>query len=170
MRYGAIALAIAWLGTGQCGSRPSDGEAALQTSPLESTSVAIQEIITQAVSGLSTRRRMVIREPAGWAELWGEAMANRTPAPEAPTVDFDRFMVIVVSMGSRRTGGYAISVDGIDRQRDRLVVTVLEVEPGPGCVTTQAFTSPWTAVRIPATEGPVTFVERQETAQCRRAD
>lgn len=170
MRYGALVVAIAWLGTNPCGGRPSDRETPPQTGPQDATTLAIQGITMQAVSGLTTRRRMVIREPSDWAELWDEAMANRTPAPEVPAVDFDRFMVIVASMGSRPTGGYAISIEGATRQRDRMVVTVLEVEPGPGCVTTQAFTSPWTAVRIPASEGPVAFVDRHETAECRRDD
>lgn len=170
MRYAMIALTVAWLGTMSCGGRPVSGEGEPQLGPQESTAPAMEEIITQAVSGITTRRRMVIRQPSGWAALWDEAMAGRIPAPETPALDFDRFMVVVAAMGSRPTGGYAISIDDITLEGDRLVVSVLEVEPGPGCMTTQAFTAPWTAVRIPAADSPVTFQERHETAECRRTD
>jgi hypothetical protein len=71
-----------------------------------------------------------------------------------PEIDFTRHGVLMVEMGSRRTGGY-----GFDSKKLTLGVSghtatlELEVrEPAPGAPVTQALTAPWAMIQIPLGE------------------
>jgi hypothetical protein len=168
MRPKAITVVLVFFGGSDCARRSSIEEELPQTVQEEGMEITIQPIVTEAVSGVTTRRRLVIREDEEWVAFWGEVVSRRTPRPEAPSLDFDRHMVIAASMGTRPTGGYSISIDDVSRRQGRLVVTVSEMCPGPGCVTIQALTSPVIAVRIPRSDDPVTFIERNESYDCGR--
>jgi hypothetical protein len=159
-------MALMCVALGDCTRQPSNEPS--MAVPLEERVMAdtIRPIITEVVSGVSTRRRLVIRDADHWREFWSEVMARQQPRPDAPTVDFDRNMVIAAAMGRRQTGGYAISIEDVSRGHGRLTVTVLESSPGPDCSTIQAYTAPVVAVRVRRSDEPVTFVERRETYSC----
>ena len=60
---------------------------------------------------------------------------------------------VAVFQGSQRTGGYAIHVDRIERDGDRLIVHATFTDPPPGGVVTQVLTSPADVVSISASDG-----------------
>jgi hypothetical protein len=57
-------------------------------------------------------------------------------------------LYIAVFAGSKRTGGYAVQVERIERQGDRLQVQARFTEPAPGAITIQVLTSPAQVVSI----------------------
>lgn len=118
------------------------------------------------MSGIQDRRRLVIDEPEEWADFWAELNAHIAPTPDAPAVDFDSYVVIAATMGLQPTGGYAIEIKEVSRTGDDLRVVVVETSPGVGCITTQAFTAPATAVTVERPAGDVEFVEEAETRDC----
>lgn len=73
----------------------------------------------------------------------------------APPADlsFNSSWLIHYSMGSRNTGGYDANITSVERQgpagNKQLVVSTEDVEPGPNCFVTMAFTNPQVTVRIP---------------------
>ncbi|MGD2215554.1 MAG: protease complex subunit PrcB family protein, partial [Gemmatimonadales bacterium] len=103
--------------------------------------MTIEPILTEATSGISSRRRSVIRTADEWNVFWDELTQNRDPKPEAPALDFSRHMVIAAGMGGRPTGGYAITIEEVKRSGGRVLVVVRETSPGRRCLTTQAFTA-----------------------------
>ena len=74
--------------------------------------------------------------------LW-KKLTNHAQAPI-----FDG-VVIVVTAGSKPTGGYGLEVAGIEETEDRVVVTVRRVAPPPGTLVTQALTQPWLVFVLP---------------------
>jgi len=90
------------------------------------------------------------------------------PRPEVPFIDFGNEAVIVVSMGTRSTGGYSIDVERVSESESdgTLYVEVVEVSPGRGCAVTQAVSAPVHAVRVPLRDGDVQFIERASTRSC----
>lgn len=126
----------------------------------------IEAVAEAARSGIQDRRREVVRSESEWRQLWSELAAGRIPPPEPPAIDFERRMVIVAAMGRRSTGGYAIRIESVRAAADSLYVTVVEVSPGAGCLTTQALTAPVTAVSLERHAGHPVYVERQETRDC----
>jgi hypothetical protein len=66
-------------------------------------------------------------------------------------------MVIAVFIGERPTGGYGIEIESIDAYADRITVNIVETEPGPDELTTQALTYPYHIVTTEKTEMEVRF-------------
>lgn len=84
-----------------------------------------------------------------------------TPKP----VDFSRYQVLVSSIGAQPTGGYTINVEALEELDDRVIATIIQVNPGPGCITTQAVTYPFEITLIESLK-PVEIFERQRTDDC----
>jgi hypothetical protein len=59
-----------------------------------------------------------------------------------------------------------IDVTDVVRADALLTITVTETAPGRSCMTTQAFTTPAVAVRIPRFDGQVRFAETTRTREC----
>jgi len=106
-------------------------------------------------SQIESARNVTVRSSAEWAALWKEHAAG-TPAPK---VDFNRDMVVGVFLGTRPTGGYAVTITTVETQDADLVVTYQEAQPKPGEMLTQALTSPVHLVRVPQHKGSVRFVK-----------
>lgn len=134
--------------------------------PDDARPVETETVLTEQNSGIEGSRRVAIRDEADWERFWSEVHDGRMPSPRAPEIDFGSDMVLAATMGRRSTGGYSIAIEPVLETGDRLYAVVRETSPGEGCMVTQALTAPATAVRVPRTEGEVTFVEREETRDC----
>jgi len=127
---------------------------------------AFEAVVTTFHSGISEKRREIVRDQAGWTRLWAEIHAGQTPAEPAPAVDFSQHMLIVAALGTRPTGGFAVKVRGVATRGGRLEVAVLESCPPPGAMVTTALTQPVEVVRVPKLPQQPTFKEERETS-CR---
>jgi hypothetical protein len=116
-------------------------------------------------SRLEASARVVIRSPTEWTR-YQELLGGAPDGAPVPAVDFERDMVILVAMGQRPTGGYQIEVSQVVRADTLLTATVTETAPGRSCMTTQAFTAPAVAVRVPRFAGQVRFREIRRTRDC----
>ena len=147
---------------------------AAPTEPVLSDAVALQmkamsaEVTRYLYTGIDDRRRLYIKDEETWKALWNEVTAHVGPRPEVPVIDFGNEAVVVVSMGTRSTGGFSINVESVSESESdgALYVEVLEVSPGRGCVVIQSVTAPVHAVRVPLRNGNVQFIERASTRDC----
>jgi hypothetical protein len=90
----------------------------------------------------------LVRTEAELRSLWNQLHGSQLTIPPLPSVDLARETVLVVMMGQRPTGGYAVDVRGVSLEGTDLFVDVRLTEPSTGAVTTSALTSPWTVVRV----------------------
>ncbi|NNF29713.1 MAG: protease complex subunit PrcB family protein [Gemmatimonadetes bacterium] len=125
----------------------------------------IQEATTQ-VSSIQERERGIISTQVEWEAYWVRFAGSVQPMPPAPTVDFNAERVVTAAMGGRPTGGYGISVPEVRGDPDAIYVVIMETSPGPSCIVTQATTAPALAVRVPADNRPVVFVEETQVLDC----
>lgn len=93
--------------------------------------------------GTTTAGTRVLRTTDEWNAFWQQAGREQPTMP-----DFTRHMVVVISLGEKRTGGFAAEAIGVREENGRVVVQYRESSPQPGMMVTQALTSPWTAVLI----------------------
>jgi hypothetical protein len=130
------------------------------------------------ISGISDRRRMVIRDRETWRDVWKqihsgavsfsipgpgrEPVLNLSPLPE---IDFSGNMVLVVTMGSQPNGGYWIVVDGVYEHGNELEVVVRNVSPR-NCFTAQIVTQAADIVQLPKREGSVVFRDVNSVTDC----
>jgi hypothetical protein len=117
-------------------------------------------------TGLDRPSELIVRDPESWPVAWNRIHSVRRPAPPLPEVDFSTDIVIIVSLGLRRSGGYGIQIDGAFRDETGTLVTIVETEPGPGCLVTTEISSPVEIAVFPATAEPISFKRRVEIRDC----
>jgi hypothetical protein len=82
-------------------------------------------------------------------------------------VDFDRFMLLVVSTGPKGSSGYAVSISSIFREEARgIVVSVLDVGPGNQCAVMSIVSYPEVFALIPKTEESIRFQIAEAKTDC----
>jgi hypothetical protein len=126
-------------------------------------SLPIRRIGQYSNSGIVTPERLVIRDDSSYARFWA-----RLGAGTRPSVDFTRDVVIAAAAGQRQTGGHSIAVDQVVRSGDGLAVEVVEVAPGPDCMSAQVVTQPVDVVVVAAADAKTwSFTDRTLAAGCR---
>ncbi|MFN0181336.1 MAG: protease complex subunit PrcB family protein [Gemmatimonadales bacterium] len=133
--------------------------------PVKAEPIAEVESIL-SYSGIEEATRMMITKQGEWIAAWEQLFRHTQPAPPVPSVDFAQSAIVVAAMGTRPSGGHAITFEGAYRDDRRLYLVFLERTPGPTCMTTAAITAPVAVVRIARTDLPVAYVEKKETTAC----
>ncbi len=105
-------------------------------------------------SGITTARRLVIRDDEQWRALWAEHAGPGAPPPD---VDFRTRMIAAVFAGDRPTPGYGVEIVAARRQEEALGIVVSESRPAPGTIAAQVIVTPFHIVALPRFEGPVSF-------------
>ncbi|UCC71027.1 MAG: protease complex subunit PrcB family protein [Gemmatimonadota bacterium] len=168
MRYSTLLTLLIVAGLAACNGQSTalTEQAELQI-PGDAVSITVDPVVSTQYSGVREARRLVIRDAEAWIAFWDEVTAVVTPRPEPPAVDFEQEMVIAAAMGQRATGGYTISIPEVYQQEGSVYAVVKEVAPAANCIVTQALSAPVVAVSMPRSEDAVSFVEREETVECR---
>lgn len=115
--------------------------------------------------GIQDSLRLVIHDPQTFEETWNRATSTQMSPPPAPTIDFSRWMVVVVGGGRRNTDD-EIRVDSAAfRERTTVQgakeqVLMITVLMRTGCGGFDASGYPLEIVRLPTFDGPVEFTER----------
>lgn len=115
-------------------------------------------------SGLEDRARLVVRDEQTWTQVWSRIVANHSPRPATPRVDFSTKMVLVAAAGTKRSGGHDIEITGFDAAASS--ASVLNVVPGNTCMTTAALTTPVDIVLVPRVAREVAWEERELAREC----
>jgi hypothetical protein len=105
------------------------------------------------------QQQLVIRSEEELVKAAGEkdAAATLARAFKVDGIDFKKQMVVVVTGGVQRTGGYSVEVTGIDLKDKTLTVHWKLNTPKPGSFVTQALTHPAQAVLVERSEAEVKF-------------
>lgn len=106
-------------------------------------------------SAVTTPQTVVVRDVAAWAELWARHKSIFEPALPVPQVDFGRYMVIGVFIGSRPNGCYGTTVTNVQRSGRKIELTRIDREPTYGAVCTQALTAPSHLIMVERSDLPV---------------
>ncbi|CAN5457257.1 hypothetical protein BH10BAC5_BH10BAC5_10110 [soil metagenome] len=131
-------------------------------------SIKFVEISKGPASGIDDNKQVVIRSETEFNAKFKEVNSIFFPEPEAPAIDFSKYIVIAVFQGTKNNGGYSIKIEKIRYEEDGNVkVTVIETSPGRNCVTTDAITHPYYIVKIPKTDEKIVFIVKQEVFDCK---
>ena len=140
---------LAWFGHGT----PADAEG-----PAGFTTIAQGDL-----SGMTSDRQHAIRDGEAWKTFW---RAHAGPSEPPPPVDFQSNIVIVIHLGTRPTGGYAVRITRIDQESGVLTVHYDEQKPGPGCLVSQMLTQPHQIVTMSKTQADPVFVKHERIEDC----
>lgn len=125
--------------------------------------VTFRTVAQGAFSGIREVKRQVIRDAATWEKFWQEHAGKTIPLPPLPEIHFQQEMVIVTTLGTKRSGGYRIEIREAVWQGKELKVTVQTSAPKPGGMTISALTAPYHFIALPRTEATVVFHEVKES-------
>jgi len=123
--------------------------------------LSLRSLAKGGLSGIKEAKKEVIKDRAAWEKLWAEHGKTTRNATPAPAVDFSKEMVIVATMGTKRTGGYTVEIVSAQAAGKKLRVFVKQTSPAPGAMTIQALTAPFHFVAVPKSDLEVEFVEPQ---------
>ena len=80
--------------------------------------------------------------------------------PAMPNIDFQKEGVAIIFLGTRPTGGYSVSVEGIAESADAVTVLWHEQSPSADGAVPKTVTRPWALQTFPHTNKPVVFIKR----------
>lgn len=114
-----------------------------------------------------------VTEKGGWLfsdeesfAPWRERMLRDMSSDSSLSqIDFDTHQVLLVSMGTQSSGGYAIKSKRVYFSKQRLHLDVEEVQPGAGCMSSMALTAPFQVLRIDRTTAETLEVHRTTSQQ-----
>ncbi len=104
-----------------------------------------------AFCGVTEPRTVVIDSTNAWNKLWGQVNANRLSPAAPPHLDFSQQVVVGVFLGTKTTGGWAVSITDVRLSDGALLVVAHLTSPASGMVVAQVLTQPYSIVVIPRT-------------------
>ena len=90
---------------------------------------------------------VVCADQGAWQRAWKQV------GKDAPPLDFEKFVGVMVFVGEKPTGGWTVVFDEPAAKGDDVVVRYRV--PKPGGFTTQAFAQPWKARAVRRPKGRV---------------
>jgi hypothetical protein len=119
----------------------------------------------QNAADMPTRKNYVVGSDTYLKWLWTTAYG--ADAPDMPGINFDEEYVIGVFAGEQSSGGHGIRVISVTDADTVRMVKIEVTRPGAGCVVTDAITSPYQLIRLPASSLPLEkeYVERVEDCE-----
>jgi hypothetical protein len=114
--------------------------------------VAFTTVARGADSQITQPREVVVRSADEWRALWSDHSAER-----APVIEFSRFTVAGVFLGTRPTAGYGVEIVRVRNEGTLTTVEYRETRPSPDVLAAQALTTPFQLVRIPRATGTIEF-------------
>lgn len=105
----------------------------------------LYEVLYQdAYAGASIQFYEIVTESKEYKMLLNDdKLKKKITANDITTSNF-----LILNLGERNSGGYAIAVDSIEETSESIIVTVKEVTPKPGEPVTLAMTYPMCIVKI----------------------
>jgi len=118
---------------------------------------AIRSLKKGTFSGIREVKQEVVKSADAWEKLWKQHSTGSSD--KIPAVDFSKEMVVVATLGTKRTGGYTIEIEGVEAKGKTLNISVKKTSPPPDAMTIQALTAPFHFVAVPKSDLKPEFLE-----------
>jgi hypothetical protein len=89
-----------------------------------------------------------VRDQTAWEAFWAEHKSHTSEPGTPPAVDFTQETVVVVFVGQKPSGGYAVEVVNVTWNYNEVFVHPVATQPGPECATASVVTQPFQIVAI----------------------
>ena len=119
----------------------------------------IRSLKKGAFSGIREAKQEVVKSADAWQKIWKQHATAGGESDKIPAVDFSKEMVVLATMGTKRTGGYIIEIVGVEAQDKALKISLKKSSPPPDAMTIQALTAPFHFVAVPKSNLKPEFVE-----------
>ena len=117
-------------------------------------------IIQDEIGGPKKPEILVIKEPKALKEFYIGINKTRRPGYALPKVDFKSDAIIILCVGAKPTGGYAMEIDRIENNEEKLSVFITEIIPDATNLT-KISTEPFSIYKIKHKSKPIVFVKNK---------
>jgi hypothetical protein len=124
----------------------------------------IRSLKKGAFSGIHEAKQEVVKSADAWEKLWKQHVTSMSASDKIPAVDFSKEMVVVATMGTKRSGGYSIEIVDVVASGETLKISVKKTSPPPDAMSIQALTAPFHFVAVPKSKLKPEFVEMNPVA------
>jgi len=132
---------------------------------LERQDVEFEVVNYGSISGYSDETHFVARTEVEWIEVWKEHTKPYRSEIPRPEIDFSEKMMLCVFMGTCSTTGYAISVERVWIEGEKMHAKIIKSSPPKDAVVGQALTNQYTFISLEKTDLEVTFhITREDTS------
>jgi hypothetical protein len=133
----------------------------ISAAPVNPQPFKLRPIEKGAFSAVEQPTKAIIKDEDSWGKFWKQHTTNATK----PKIDFSKEMVVVITMGRQRSGGFSIEIADVREIDGRLRVSFKQKTPPPGSFSIQTLTSPFHIVAVPRSSQKPEFVELKTAAE-----
>lgn len=117
--------------------------------------VPFQRVYSGPLGVSHEAKNAVVRSEEEWRALWSAGGPGMVAPPLS--IDWSNRMLIAVALGSRPSGGFAVTIERIALVGSRLSVHARESRPAPDSLQITMVTAPFDCVSVPKSDGRVVF-------------
>lgn len=122
----------------------------------KTSSIVVEVLYRDQQCGMQQALVRWIESQQAYQSTWEELRRTYAggQAGRFPPVDWEQYGALLVAMGPKNTGGYAVDLASDDARINQGVLTILVNwrEPQKGMMVTQALTSPCMLLKVPRTQ------------------
>jgi protease stability complex PrcB-like protein len=159
-------VAVAMIVATGCRSSVAVGQNELRAAPISLARLRTGSSAFSAYAGVGDPMRTVIRDSVAWRRLWEQINRPFVPPPALPHIDFAREMIVVAALGVRPNAGYDVVIEGAQVDSAGIQISVRVAAPASGCPTATVETQPIDLARVPVSDAPVRFRDRDVVVAC----
>ena len=127
--------------------------------PKSGVSLSFTTVLSDAYSGVTTAKNVVIKDAAAWEALWSEHNSNHTMLPgPLPKFDFSKQMLLGVFVGQHANGCRHLEIERVGVSGDKLVVEYADNDVTTVAICTAAVSSGMQLVAVERSDVAVEFV------------
>lgn len=114
----------------------------------EYTQASFENLVEDQIGGYNKEEIRIISDRKGLLEVYGYVNRIRKPGFTIPNIDFSKETIVAVFMGEKTSGGYAVSIESVREENEKIIVQIKEIKPGPKDMVTMVITQPFCFVKI----------------------
>ena len=142
------------------------GETTTASDTKKDKALPIIELRAGHNSGFIQAVNKVITTQEELTEVWTVLFANYMKKENAPEIDFEHNIVVLVAAGEKNSGGFSIAVTRALATSSNVQLTVVSTSPGKNCVLTEAITYPFQLIQLQKTGQDVVFNASEKVIDC----
>ena len=147
-------------------NQDADNNTRNDTVVLTNTSIKWSELSSGRECSVEKPANLVITDNKQLDSLWSKAFSGYEEAVK-PVVDFSKNSVVVLFLGTVKSGGHSVSITAIQNEKGIIKVEGEHKIPGKSCIATTAIENPYyIALTDPALSGIPEFTIKIKEYEC----
>lgn len=131
------------------------------------SSITFKTIDKNTNGGFQELTQEVYTNQTAFEKAWKLAWSNFSDPTPAPSIDFNKDVVVLVALGMRNNGGYQLKINSVSEETNQIIVDYIETTPNPKCTYSQSIVFPYEFISFSKTSKKVVFKSSSKIRECK---